>query len=93
MDNQPEDFVVRCYCGKSFSQPGALSNHTRTCERSKKRLSSALTTARNSWEVRQNNKRQKFNPVPQLLDVDARLTEHADRVIRTSPEAVAPELV
>lgn len=58
----PESFSTQCYCGKSFSQPSALSNHTRTCLSSTKRLSSALGIAKDAWTQRQNLKRQRLNP-------------------------------
>lgn len=93
MDIQPGEFAARCYCGKSFSQPGALSNHTRTCQKSNKRLSSALASAKNSWEVRQNTKRQKLNPIPQLLDVEPLSKEVLDHIVVITQPQQVPETV
>jgi hypothetical protein len=38
-----------CLCGRAFSQQSAFSNHKRTCQKSKKRLSSALEKAKQLW--------------------------------------------
>lgn len=46
-----------CVCGRSFTQPNALTNHTRSCQNAKKRLSSALDHAKKKWTVR---KRQRI---------------------------------
>jgi hypothetical protein len=35
-----------CACGRSFSQPGAYHKHQSSCQRVKKRLSSALSVAK-----------------------------------------------
>lgn len=50
--------ILKCYCGKAFGQQSALTNHTRTCKPSNKRLSSALAVAKDKWEKR---KRRKLN--------------------------------
>ena len=39
----------RCHCGRLFPQRGALAKHRRTCQKSKKRLSSALDKAKQAW--------------------------------------------
>ena len=31
-----------CFCGRQFTQPGALKNHQKTCKKSKTRLLNAL---------------------------------------------------
>lgn len=36
-------------CERTFAQINALSNHQRTCKKSKTRLSSALASARENW--------------------------------------------
>jgi hypothetical protein len=46
-----------CYCGKQFSQQSALSNHTRTCQISKKQVSDAISLARDAWESRKKQRR------------------------------------
>lgn len=47
---------LKCYCGKVFSQQSALTNHTRACKPSNKRLSSVLSVAREKWEKRKRRK-------------------------------------
>jgi hypothetical protein len=44
-----QSFSESCLCGRSFSQLFALSNHQRTCQKSKKRLSSAIEKAKEAW--------------------------------------------
>lgn len=41
-----------CYCGRTFLQQNALSNHRRSCQTSKKRTSSALDSARDAYSKR-----------------------------------------
>jgi histidinol-phosphate/aromatic aminotransferase/cobyric acid decarboxylase-like protein len=45
-------FSERCACGRTFSQIYGLANHKRGCEKSKKRLSVALSKAKEVWAVR-----------------------------------------
>ena len=47
-----------CLCGRSFSHTSALSNHIRSCQKTKKRLSGALDKAR---EVRSEKKRRRLD--------------------------------
>jgi len=48
-----------CVCGRSFSQSNAFSKHKRSCEKSKKRLSSALEKAKHKWT---SKKRRRLEP-------------------------------
>jgi hypothetical protein len=57
-----EMFSQNCRCGRSFSQDYALTNHQRTCQKSKKRLSSALAKAKQLWTGRK--KPRLAVPVP-----------------------------
>lgn len=41
-----------CYCGRTFSQRNALSNHRHYCHTNKKRLSSVLESARDAFTKR-----------------------------------------
>lgn len=43
------DSDLQCYCGKSFYQQNAFSNHQRHCESSRQRLSLALPKAQEIW--------------------------------------------
>lgn len=47
-----ESYLEICYCGRTFSQQNALSNHRRSCQQSKKRMSSALDSARDVYSKR-----------------------------------------
>lgn len=51
-----------CLCGRSFTQPSALSKHKRACPKSKKRLSGALGKAKQLWVGR---KRQRLGHAPE----------------------------
>jgi hypothetical protein len=59
---QSPQFADQCACGKSFSQPSALTNHKRFCQSSKKRISSAITKAKEVWEEKKR-KRQRLSVV------------------------------
>lgn len=52
-----------CLCGRSFMQPNAFSKHTRTCQKSKKRLSSALEQAKQTWPGRKRRRLDADEPV------------------------------
>lgn len=43
------DYPQECVCGRHFSQINAMSHHRRTCKKSKTRLASALSSARDNW--------------------------------------------
>jgi hypothetical protein len=57
MQGLQSDFQT-CLCGRSFSVPSAFTNHSRTCGKTKKRLSCALEKAKEKWTLR---KRQRLN--------------------------------
>ena|ERR1700683_3985976 len=45
-DNATTAFCESCVCGRTFSQPGALHYHTRSCPQAKKQLLGVLTKAK-----------------------------------------------
>jgi hypothetical protein len=51
--------MLQCICGKSFLLHSALNHHTRTCTRSKKQITSALSKAKQVFEERRERKRQR----------------------------------
>jgi hypothetical protein len=51
-----EQFSEVCLCGRSFSQVYAFANHKCTCQKSKKRLSSALAKAKDLWVARKKTR-------------------------------------
>jgi hypothetical protein len=63
MDRFPEstDSQIVCVCGRAFMKPGALSYHLRSCTQSKKRLSGALSVAREIWA---RKRRRVTSPEP-----------------------------
>jgi hypothetical protein len=48
--------MQECLCGRSFSVPSAFTNHSRTCGKTKKRLSSALEKAKEAWTLRKQRR-------------------------------------
>lgn len=48
-----------CFCGRSFLGQSAFTNHSRTCRKTKKRLSNALEKAKETWTL---NKRRRLDP-------------------------------
>lgn len=48
-----------CYCGKTFYQPNALSNHQRYCKSSRNRLTSALSKTQKIWAKKREAHRLK----------------------------------
>jgi len=51
-----------CVCGRSFLQPGAFTKHNRTCQSSKKRLSSALDKAKQLWKGPKRRRLENNSP-------------------------------
>ena len=45
-----------CACGRTFTLENAITNHTRTCLTSKKRLSSALEGVKAKWTVKKRRR-------------------------------------
>jgi hypothetical protein len=56
------DEELACACGRIFSQVNALSNHRRRCSKSKKRIFTALSKAKEVWS---SNKRLKQDTPPE----------------------------
>jgi len=45
-----------CICGRSFSQPGALKYHRRSCKKTKTCLEGALSKAKGAWITRKKRR-------------------------------------
>jgi hypothetical protein len=56
------DLGNRCDCGRLFAQPSALVKHRRTCQKAKKRLSSALDKAKQAWTGRKQRRLDIADP-------------------------------
>jgi hypothetical protein len=52
MDSEDCGFTEHCLCGRTFTQHNAYNYHRRNCKSGKKRLSEALTTAKEHWKRR-----------------------------------------
>lgn len=50
---------LQCYCGKSFYQLNAFSNHQRHCRSSQQRLTTALSKAQQIWSKKRAAQRLK----------------------------------
>ncbi|KAH7904506.1 hypothetical protein BJ138DRAFT_1019068 [Hygrophoropsis aurantiaca] len=62
MDGSPfplPSFVQRCHCGRSFTHENAFTNHARTCSKTKRRVTQALSKAKELWNSR---KRRRIEP-------------------------------
>jgi len=60
------DQLGLCQCGRSFTQPSALVKHRRTCQKSKKHISSALDRAKLAWTVKKRRRLGAADPQPLL---------------------------
>lgn len=72
--------MLKCFCGKTFSQQSALTNHTRGCKQTNKRLASALTSAKDAW-ARRKNKRQKLEEDNTKKTISSGILIDADREV------------
>jgi hypothetical protein len=72
-----------CDCGRTFSSPQAYSCHKRTCQKTKKRLSSVLARAKEVWQSRKHRK------VEDIVDTQE-APEHPFRMAVTPDLQVAP---
>lgn len=77
---------MQCYCGKSFYQVNAFSNHQRQCKPSQQRLTTVLTKAQQIWEKKRQAQRLK-----KLADDD--FSGEASAVMRTEDSEVIAPLV
>ncbi|KAH7918336.1 hypothetical protein BV22DRAFT_1134671 [Leucogyrophana mollusca] len=82
-DSQPPPYARTCVCGRAFFQPNAFSTHERSCSRIKKRLSGALTKAKELWDSRKR-RRVLSEPV-----VDSESNQDGPPAARIHSEACA----
>lgn len=50
---------LRCYCGKTYYQTNAFSNHQRHCKFSQQQLTTALSKAQQIWSRKREAQRAK----------------------------------
>jgi hypothetical protein len=79
MDSDDYGFTQHCICGRTFTQHSAYNYHRRNCKSGRKRLSEALTTAKEHW------KRRKIHELSVGGDGMPSLQGHPD-----PPQDVAP---
>jgi hypothetical protein len=48
--------TLPCACGRTFLQHNALTNHQRTCPRTRKRLAAALSAAQEQFEAKKRRR-------------------------------------
>jgi CxxC motif-containing protein (DUF1111 family) len=72
-----QSFCEICLCGKSFAQPSAFTNHQRYCLRSKRRLSDAISAARDVWKEKRSLKRQRLSDA-MVPDPDVSISRSED---------------
>ena len=59
----PPAWCQVCVCGRTFSVPQAYTFHKRSCQKTKKRLSSALDKAKEVWQSKKRRKKETMqNP-------------------------------
>jgi hypothetical protein len=88
-------------CGRSFPTPGALGYHKRSCRPSKKRLQTALSRAKELWEVKKRARTTlaapevrvfvlaesaPFSLPPSQVCLENLLGSHQNENIRTLPQ-------
>src|SRR5882672_8468400 len=82
MELNPEPYRI-CSCGRAFSEPGPFIYHQRNCSKSKKRLTGALTLAKQAWADRKRRRiTSEGSPGPE----DARLELLTDGVNRVDED-------
>jgi hypothetical protein len=54
--------ALPCTCGRTFLQHSALTNHQRTCSRTKKRLATALLVAQEQFEAKKRRRLEARAP-------------------------------
>lgn len=86
--------MEECICGRTFAEVSALTNHQRRCVKMKKRLSTALTSAR---QTRNSSKRRRLDldgNFSSLVDSSTTTVEHQSTGPRVglTDEQVAEEV-
>jgi hypothetical protein len=71
-----------CACGRAFFKPGALNFHMRSCSKTKKRLASALSVAKELWA---SKKRRRVASVEQGDDSLSSAIETDDTGTTSNP--------
>jgi hypothetical protein len=83
----PPTWCETCICGRTFSLPQAYTFHKRSCQKTKKRLASALEKAKDAWQAK---KRQKMEAKALAGSSDSHPVP--DPVPNEAPVVSAPEV-
>lgn len=62
--DSPSAWYQVCACGRTFSVLQAYSYHKRSCQKTKKRLASALEKAKEVWEAKKRRKNEEKLATP-----------------------------
>lgn len=78
-----DSIILTCFaCGKSFTQQNALTNHTRTCSKGRKRIASAQSKAKDAYFEREREKKKRREMAQEQGPIPSQL----------GPEEASPEL-
>lgn len=72
--DSPSAWYQLCACGRTFSVLQAYSYHKHSCQKTKKRLASALEKAKEVWETK---KRRKTEATTETLRAEGVFSPHA----------------
>lgn len=82
---------MQCYCGKSFHQLNAFSNHQRHCELSRQRLSLALPKAQEWWARKRAAQRLRKGGEDSRDDNDSNTLPNLSLGIPSLAGSIAPQ--
>jgi len=74
-------FCETCVCGRTFSQPGGLHCHRRSCPKAKKRLSGALTKAKEVF----GRKKRRLDTSGSQPSISQEVDSAASQIFDSSP--------
>jgi hypothetical protein len=75
-----------CVCGRQFSVPQAYTCHKRSCQKTKKRLSTVLEKAKDVWQAGKRRKMEEKTP----SQVGHNLSNKSTAAEPASDDALAP---
>src|SRR5262245_22453366 len=84
-----EDYVSSCLCGRSFNQSSALAKHKRTCQKTKRRLSTALGKAKQVWAEKKRRRLDTTDTQPEAQPSCGLICEPLPEPVQVSHYSVA----
>lgn len=76
---------MECYCGKTFHQANAFSNHQRYCKSSQQRLNAALAKAQQIWSKKREAQRRRREEFHDDANTHDDRTTHAESTANFTP--------